>query len=296
MKISRQLRALYFLEEIGVLNLLPDFFYLKLIYRIRIGRKLNLKNPQTYTEKIQWIKLFDRNPLYTKLVDKYEVKKYVANTIGTQYIIPTIGVWESFDDIKFDELPEQFVLKCTHDSGGLIICKNKSQLDIKAAKEKIEKCLNRSYYWHGREWPYKNVKPRIIAEEYMEDTETQELRDYKFFAFDGETKALFIATDRQKKGEETKFDFFDSNFQHLPLINGHPNATIVPKKPVHFDEMKRLAGILSKGFPEVRVDFYEVNGKIYFGELTFAHWSGLTPFEPEKWDYRFGSWINLPKR
>lgn len=253
-------------------------------------KKLNLKAPETYTEKLQWLKLYDRRPEYVKMVDKYEVKKYVADIIGEEYIIPTLGVWDRFEDIDFDALPDQFVLKCTHDSGGLAICKDKSTFDIAAAKEKIEKSLKENYYWHSREWPYKNVNPRIIAEVYMEDETTQELRDYKFFAFDGTVKALFIASERYA-AEETKFDFFDENFNHLPFTNGHPNAKIMPEKPVTFEKMKQLAAKLSAGIPQVRVDFYEVNGKIYFGELTFAHWGGLMPLS--RWNGITSSAVGL---
>ena len=199
-------------------------------------KKLNLKDPKTFNEKLQWLKLYDRNPKYTQMVDKHEVKNYVASRIGSEYIIPTLGVWDKFEDIDFDSLPNQFVLKCTHDSGGLVICKNKSDLDIDATKRKINKCLKKNYYWHGREWPYKNLRPRIIAEQYMEDTSTKELRDYKFFCFDGEVKALFIASDRQVKGEETKFDFFDMEYNHLPFTNGHPNARVMPEKPKGFEK------------------------------------------------------------
>ena len=209
---------------------------------------------------------------------------------------PDCGSWDSFDEIDFDELPDRFVLKCTHDSGGLFICTDKTKMDVGVVKGKIEKSLKRDYFYNGREWPYKNVRHRIIAEQYMEDEKTQELRDYKFFAFNGEVKALFIATDRQKKGEETKFDFFDADFNHLDFINGHPNAEIYPEKPVMFEEMKNLAKKLSEGIPHVRVDFYEVNGKIYFGELTFSHWSGMVPFEPQEWDKTFGDWIELPPK
>ena len=276
-------------------HLIPDGVYLKLRYKMRMGKKLNLKRPETYNEKLNWLKLNDRRPEYVRMVDKYEVKKYVADKIGEQYIIPTLGVWNSFDEIDFASLPDQFVLKCTHDSGGLAICKDKSTFNIDAAKVKIEKSLKENYYWHTREWPYKNVQPRIIAEKYMEDELTKELRDYKFFAFDGKVKALFIASERYA-ADETKFDFFDENFNHLPFTNGHPNAEITPAKPENFDEMKTLAEKLSVGIPQVRVDFYEVNGKTYFGELTFAHWGGMTPFKPEEWDYVFGSWIDLPKK
>ena len=276
-------------------NWMSDKTYLKIAYRARMHKKLSLENPQTFSEKLQWMKLYDRNPLYTKLVDKYEVKSIVEQKIGSEYIIPTLGVWEKFEDIDFDVLPNQFVLKCTHDSGGLIVVKDKSKLDIQMAKKKINHCLAHSFFWGMREWPYKNVKPRIIAETYMEDKKTAELRDYKFFCFNGEVKALFIASDRMTVGEETKFDFFDENFNHLPFQNGHPNAIMIPEKPVCFDEMKRIAAKLSVGFPHVRVDLYEVNGKVYFGEMTFFHWSGMTPFNPEEWDYKFGEWIKLPQ-
>lgn len=281
------------LDRRKILRILPDKAYLKLLFKLKLGKSLNLKNPKTFNEKLQWLKLYDRKPIYTTMVDKYAVKEYVANIIGDEYIIPTLGVWDSFDEINFDELPNQFVLKCTHDSGGLVICRDKSSLDITAAKEKIEKSLKANYYWRGREWPYKNAKQRIIAEKYVEDADTEELRDYKFFCFDGEVKALFIATERFKKRAETKFDFFDTDFNHLPFINGHPNAETLPEKPQKFDEMKRLAAKLSKGIPQLRVDFYEANGKVFFGELTFFHFGGLVPFEPHEWDEKLGSFIKL---
>ena len=226
---------------------------------------------------------------------KLWIAEYIAKTIGEQYVIPLIGVWNSFDEIDFNQLPNQFVLKCTHDSGGLVICKDKKDLDLTAARKKICKCLKHNYFYGLREWPYKNVKPRIIAEEYMEDEKTHDLRDYKFFAFNGIVKALFIATERFS-GEEPKFDFFDDEFNHLPFTNGHPNAKVMPQKPSTFEEMKHYASELSIGIPQLRVDFYEINGKVYFGELTFSHWSGLVPFDPEEWDYTFGSWISLPKK
>ena len=206
------------------------------------------------------------------------------------------GPWNHFDEIDFDALPNQFVLKCTHDSGGLVICRDKKTLDMTAANKKINESLRRNYYLHTREWPYKNVKPRILAEQYLEDEKTKELRDYKFFCFDGEPKVLFVATDRQSKQEETKFDFFDMEYNHLDIRNGHPNADVPPEKPRAFEGMRALAAQLSKDIPQVRVDFYEVNGQVYFGELTFFHWSGKVPFEPTKWDGVFGEWIRLPKK
>ena len=282
-----------FFSQYGIFNWINDETYLKLCYRGVFSKKLNLENPQTFNEKLQWLKLYDRKPEYTTMVDKYAVKKYVADKIGEEYIIPTLGVWNNFDDIDFDKLPNQFVLKCTHDSGGLVICKDKSKLDIKAAREKINKSLKRNFYYLGREWPYKDVPPRIIAEKYMENRDTKDLRDYKFFCFDGVPQVLFIATDRQSEGEETKFDFFDMDFKHLDLINGHPNSNISIDCPNNFDKMKYLARILSKGIPQLRVDFYEINGRTYFSELTFSHWSGMVPFEPEEWDYKLGQWIKL---
>ena len=271
---------------------LPDKLYLNLMFYLEIGEKLNLKNPKTYNEKLQWLKLHDRNPLYSVLVDKYAVKKWVADKIGKQYLIPTIGVWNQFDEIDFEKLPNQFVLKCTHDSGGLIIVKDKHNFDVASARKKIGTCLKQEYYYSSREWPYKNVVPRIIAEPYMED-EFGELKDYKFFCFNGEVKALFIASDRQNKTDETKFDFFDRDFNHLPFTKGHPNAKKVPDKPLMFEKMIELAEKLSKGIPHVRVDFYEIGMDIYFGEMTFFSGGGFVPFEPEEWDYTFGSWINL---
>ena len=261
-----------------------------------MGKELNLSDPKTYNEKLQWLKIHDRRPEYTTYVDKYKVRDYIAKTIGEEYLVPLLGVWDNAEDIQFESLPNQFVLKCNHDSGSVIICKDKSKFDINEAKKKLSKCLKKNLYDWCREWPYKNVKPCIIAERYMEDQSTAELRDYKFFCFNGEVKALFVARDRQTPNEETKFDFFDADYNHLDFTNGHPNAKQVPEKPSQFELMKQLAEKLSVGIPHVRVDFYECNGKIYFGEMTFFHWSGMVPFNPEKWDRTFGDWIKLPEK
>lgn len=275
-------------------RLFPDELYLKMLFPLRTGYKLNLKNPQTFNEKLQWLKLNNRKPEMVKMVDKVDAKEYVANIIGEEYIIPTLGVYNSVDEIDFNKLPNQFVLKCTHDSGGIVICSDKSKLDIEAAKDKLRRGMKVNYYYQNREWPYKQVKPRIIAEQYMVDESGYELKDYKFFCFDGEVKLLFIASDRGSKTEETKFDFFDTEFNHLPFTNGHPNSKKKIAKPQGFEEMKKIAALLSKGHPHLRVDLYDINGKIYFGELTFYHWSGMTPFEPIEWDYKFGKLITLP--
>ena len=284
-----------YLSKMGVYNHLSDEAYLRKAFKIHMGYDLDLENVKTYNEKLQWLKLNDRKPEYTRMVDKYEAKKHVASIIGEEYIIPTLGVWDKFEDIDFKELPNRFVLKCTHDSGGLVICRDKNSLDIDKAKKKIERCLRQNYYLKWREWPYKNVKPRIIAEAYMEDDATNELRDYKFFTFGGVAKMLFVATDRAKKTTPTKFDFFDMNYVHLPIKNGHPNADIFPEKPKNFELMKALSEKLSQNIPQLRVDFYEVNGQVYFGELTFSHWGGIVPFEPKEWDDLLGSWIDLPQ-
>lgn len=284
-------RLLFRLGRDSFLRRLNDRDYIKLLFKVNLGYSLNLDNPRSFNEKLNWIKLYDHNPLYTTMVDKYEVKNYVADVIGNKYIIPTLGVWDRFEDIDFDVLPSQFVLKCTHDSGGLIIVKDKDKLDIAAARRKISKILKTDYYLFAREWPYKNVKRRIIAEKYV-DGGLGGLRDYKFFAFDGVVKALFVATDRNSN-KETKFDFFDAEFNHLPFTQGHPNADAMPAKPLRFEEMKEIAAKLSRGLPQIRVDLYEVGGEVYFGEITVFHYGGKEPFVPRDWDYRFGEWIKL---
>lgn len=275
-------------------GLIPDKWYLQMLYRRVFNKKLDLKNPKGYNEKLFWMKLYDRRPEYTMMVDKFAVKKYVADIIGEEYIIPTLGVWDKPENIEWDKLPNQFVLKCTHDSGGLVICRNKTKLDIQSAIKKLQKSLKSNYYKAGREWPYKNVPRRIIAEKYMEDKSVGELPDYKFFCFDGEVKALFIGTERGTG--DVKFDYYDADFNHLDLIQIHPMSGKCLPKPQHFEKMKKLASKLSKGLPQVRVDFYNVNGDIYFGELTFFHHGGVVPFHPESWDYTFGSWIKLPPK
>lgn len=279
----------------GWMSHMEDAAFLKKLYRIRMGRALNLENPQTYTEKLQWLKLHDHRPEYTRMVDKYAVKEYIAQTIGPEYVIPLLGVWDSVEDIDFEKLPRQFVLKTTHDSGCNVICKNKAQLDIPAVKRKLRHFLKRNYYDHNREWPYKHVPPRIIAEAYMEDSRQGELRDYKFFTFGGVPKVLYIAQGRGRSGE-TVADFFDMDFNHLPFTIDHAMAPVLPEKPVNFELMKELAAKLSEGTPQLRVDFYEVDGKVYFGEMTFFHCTGMAPFHPQKWDRIFGDWVILPPK
>ncbi|PFG04477.1 ATP-grasp fold amidoligase family protein [Bacillus sp. es.034] len=275
----------------GFFNWMPDKFYLKMIYRSRLKRKLNLKAPKTYNEKLQWLKLHDKNPAYTKLVDKYEVRKYIKHEIGEEYLVPLLGVYEDVDQIEFNSLPEKFVLKCTHDSGGVIVCTDKSVLNIQEVKKQLKERMKKNYYWSGRENPYKEIKPRIIVEKFMMDKKEEELKDYKFFCFNGEPKALFIASERSTGN--TKFDFFDMDFNHLPFMQHYPNSNNDIKKPSRFDEMIELSKALSKRFPHVRIDFYEVNGRLYFGEYTFYHFSGFRRFEPERYDKLFGDWLQL---
>lgn len=275
-------------------RLLPDRMFIDIRYFLTFHKMIDWKNPKTYNEKLQWMKLYDRNPEYTMLVDKYEVRKFVADTIGDEHLIPCYGVWDSFDDIDFNQLKYPFVLKCTHDSGSVVICKDKNNLNMVQMRKHFQECLKSDdCYFGGREWAYKNVKPRIIAEKFMVDDSGVGLKDYKFFCFDGKVKAMFIATDRGVEGQDVKFDFFDENFNHLPFKHGHENAEHVPKKPERFDEMIKLAEKLSKGLRAVRVDLYNINGKIYFGEMTFYHHCGFVPFTPNDWDYKFGEWIRI---
>lgn len=275
---------------ISLLRFIPDEPYLKLMFLLKQGQFLNLNNPRAYNEKLQWLKLHNRKPVYTRMVDKYEAKQYVASIIGEEYIIPTLGVWDRFEDIDFDALPDQFVLKCTHDSGGLVICRDKSKLDLEAARKKINTSLKTNFYWVGREWPYKNVKPRIIAEEYLQD-DSNDLKDYKLYTIHGVTKAIMVAQGRQ--AGKTTADFFDPNFQPLHFTWGYPNAERSPAKPSAMTEMMEIAEKLSKESPVLRVDLYQVRGKIYFGELTFFDGSGFDRIVPRSMDYELGKYINL---
>lgn len=272
---------------------LPDKLYIMLVYRFKMGYWLDLKNPRTFNEKIQWLKLYNRRPEYTKMVDKYAVKDYVTSVIGEEYIIPTLGVWDSPEDIEWDNLPRQFVLKTTHGGGssGVVICKDKNTFDRQKATMKLQRSMKQDIYRYFKEWPYKNVPRRIIAEKYI-DSGQNDLPDYKFFCFDGEVKALFVGTERQTGN--VKFDYFDAEFNHLDLVQVHPMSGKDLRKPLNFDLMKQLAGQLSKGIPQVRIDFYDVNGRIFFGEMTFYHHGGIVPFHPKEWDYSFGAWIKLP--
>lgn len=278
------------------LELLPDKQFLQLKYRLKMKKKLDLKNPKTFNEKIQWLKLYDRKPEYSTMVDKYEAKKYVADIIGEEYIIPTLGVWDRFEDIDFDSLPDQFVLKCTHDSGGLVIVRDKSKMDVDAAKKKIEHSLKNNYYKHGREWPYKNVKPRIIAEKFMTDEKNpNSLMDYKFYCFGGQPQFLYISQGLEDhKTASISFVTLDWEFAPYRRNDFKPFDTL-PQKPERFDEMLDFAKKLSADMSFLRVDLYQINGQIFFSELTMSPCSGFMPFENMEHDKVIGEMLTLPK-
>lgn len=272
-----------------VARFFPDRLYLRMKYRLVFGERLDLRHPETLSGKIQWLKLYDRNPLYHTLADKCDVKDFVAGLIGEEHIIPTLGVWKRAEDIDFDSLPDRFVLKCTHDSGSAVICRGKSDFDVEAARAGLSAALKADFYKKDREWVYKGLEPRIIAEEYIGDDPL----DYKFFCFDGEPRYMFVASDRSSETEETKFDFFDMEFNRLDIVNGHPNSAAPLDRPEHWEEMKSLARTLSAGLRHVRVDLYEIDGQVYFGEYTFYHWGGFVPFGTPEQDKFAGSFLKI---
>ena len=274
-----------------LLNWIPDELYLKCFFRIQTGYCLNLKNPRTFNEKLQWLKLHDRKDLYHSLVDKYEVKAYVASIIGDKYIIPTIGIWDDVDRIPFKKLPKQFVLKCTHDSGSVIICRDKSKLDFEEAKNKLKRYMKKSIYWFGREWPYKGLKPKVIAEKYMEDG-GEGLIDYKVLCFNGQPKLIEVHAGRMTP-KHTQ-DFYTTNWKRTAIEQFcEPMADMPMERPKVLNEMLELSKTLSQGFIHIRVDWYIIQGKLYFGELTFYDGAGFAPFIDKKWDYMLGDLIHL---
>ncbi len=272
-----------------------DETYLKWYYFFPMKRWPDLKNPKSFNEKLQWLKIHDKNPAYSIMVDKYEVKKYIGGLLGQEYVIPTLGVWDRFEDIDFDSLPQQFVLKCTHDSGGLIICKNKNLLDIESARKKIDKCLKKDYYLETREYPYKNVKPRIIAEEYMVQSSASSLNDYKVLCFSGRAKLIEYHVDRFTDNHTQ--DFYDAEWNKTSITQEEYSAVsdYCAPKPVCLEEMIRLSELITKDMAHCRVDWYEINGKLLFGEITFFDGSGIAAFDNYADDLMLGSWIDLKK-
>lgn len=281
-------------KRIGFADRWKDETYLKWMYRAYMDCPLDLEKPCLFSEKMQWLKIHDRNPNYVKMVDKYLAKEYVKTLAGGGFIIKTLGVWDTFDQIDFDLLPNKFVLKCTHDSGGLVICKDKTKLNISEAKSKIERCLNYNFFEYGREWPYKNVKPRIIAEEYLENDESEGLHDYKIWCFNGEP--IYIQYISGRIGEKTEEGFFDTNWNMQSFTYHNPLLTYEVKKPDRLDEMLQFARIFAKDIPFIRVDVYVLeDGTIKFGELTFYPMSGLQKFHPLETDKTFGDMLDITK-
>lgn len=277
------------------LSFLPDKLYLQFFYFATTRKFIDFKNPKGFCEKLQWLKVNDRRPEYTELVDKLAVRDCISDILGEEHLFPLLGKWQSFDQIDFESLPEQFVLKCNHDSGSTKVIKEKSLLtkaDFDEMNEFYTKRLKRDFYFAGREYPYKGIEPYIIAEQLMIDENAPEksIEDYKFFCFNGEPKMMFVATDR---ATDCKFDFYDMDFNHLDVYNIHPNTDKVIQKPEKFDEMKEIAAKLSKGMRQVRIDLYELNGKIYFGEYTFFHGGGFQLFHPAEWERKLGDWIDI---
>lgn len=274
--------------------LVPDSLSIKHVFKERLGYKCDLENPKTFNEKIQWLKLHDRKELYHDLVDKFEVKRIVGNLIGNEYIIPTLGIWRKFDDIDFAGLPDRFVLKCTHDSASVVLCTDKASFDYSSSREKLTEALKTDYYhYDGRQWAYKGVERRIIAEEYLDEGNNAGLTDYKFMIFGGECRCVFVCAGRQSK---LRLDAYDMDWQLMPFTrNNHPNMKEKVPRPQCYDTMlmlaERIAGLVDNPF--VRVDFYQVDGKVYFGEVTFYPEGGLGIFYPNEWDVVLGNWIKL---
>ena len=276
---------------------IPDKTYLRIKFRMMMGYKLNLKDPKTFHEKLQWLKLYDRKPEYVIMVDKVKAKDYVASLIGEEHIVPTLGVWKDPDEIDFDKLPNQFVLKCNHNSGvGMYICKDKKSMDIEKVKSGLREGLKENHWAFSREWSYKDVPRRILAEEFLVDEKTSvggDLNDYKFYCFNGKVKYCEVITGRNTKKQ---IDFFDLDWNHMEFnFEGYDFADVRPTKPECFDEMIRIAGVLCKDLAYSRIDLYVANGNIYFGEITFFPASGFKEYYPKEWNRKLGDFITLPK-
>ena len=281
------------LDKMNLIRL-SDKKFIEYRFLSEMGYKLNLKSPQTFNEKLQWLKLYDRNPEYTKMVDKYEVREYIKEKIGEEYLIPLIGVYDKFDDIDFDKLSNQFVIKCNHDSGGLIICKDKNRLDIETARKKINRSLKTNYYYSGREWPYKNVKPKILIEKYMEDSNKSDLIDYKLFCSNGIPKIVLVCSERFSSSNMCE-TWLDMNWKLIDMTESGHRVDSTISKPKQLKKMVELSKKLSKNIPFIRVDWYEIGDKLYFGELTFYPASGFEKFEPKEWNKKIGDMLSIDK-
>lgn len=318
-------KYLSYLMECGLLNNMDDETYLKIMWLIRIGYPIDFEHPRTFNEKLQWLKLHDHNPLYTIMADKYEAKQFVADRVGFEYVVPNYGVWDKFEDIDFDALPDAFVLKTTHDNAGVVVVEDRDNFNRKAAQKLLEKHLKKNHYFNTREWAYKNIKPRIIAEKLLKNSDKSELLDFKVSCFDGEPKFTYIQSRscidpnlmltnndgkpyfrfsdielefklRRALNDIEIITYYDNDFNIIPCSNSDgPSLYYAGSKPVNFEKMLEISRVLSQNIPHVRVDFYEVDGKLYVGELTFYTSAGFATFEPDEYNYKFGDMITLPK-
>lgn len=276
----------------GMFEWMPEERIIKIMYKIKMNKDIDLEKPTTFNEKMQWLKLYDRKDEYTIMVDKYEARNYIADKVGKEYLVPLLGVWDNFDEISFDDLPNQFVLKTTHDSGGVIVCQNKSELNWEKARKKINKCLKTNYYYRGREYPYKNIKPRIIAEKYLASPEG-DLKDFKIMCFNGKPKIILTCSERFYDSG-LKLDFFDTEWNHLDVCRPKAsNSSHKIERPTHLEEMLFISKEIAKDMSFVRVDFFEVNNKIYLGEITLYPSSGFEAFVPESFDNILGNILEL---
>ncbi len=283
----------FYLGLKGHFKFIPDEPYVRICYRIQMGKRLELDPPRTFNEKLQWLKLHDRRPEQTRWVDKYEVRKLIAGLVGEDHLFPLLGVWDRAEDVDFDRLPDRFVLKCTHDSGGTVICRDKSRFDVRAARRKLAAGLKRNYYWAGREWAYKDVRPRIIAEPLMADESGTELKDYKFFCFDGEPRLIQVDFDRFANHKRNLYDL-EWRYQPFQLMFPTDPGRVIPK-PANLDEVLAFVRRITPKVPFMRTDLYLIGRRIYFGEFTLHHGGGAEPFQPESYDEQLGTWIRLPE-
>ena len=297
-KIKRYARDPYYALGYDMIkecpNLMSDRFYISILWKMVMGYELDWKHLKTFNEKLQWLKLYDHNPLYTTLVDKYRVKRWVADKIGEQYVIPTLAVYKSVDEIDLDKLPNLFVLKCNHDSGSVVVCRDKASFDLEGAKQKLGEGLKHNFYWDAREWSYKNVKRCVFAEQYMEDktTDSKDLLTYKFLCFEGVPYLMYVTV----KGDSIWENYYDMDYCPLDIRRDFPTNPKINQKPLCFAQMKEMAAALSRGIKHVRIDLYEVDGKVFFSEFTFYDWGGLMKFKPDEWDLKLGEKIHLPIR
>lgn len=290
-KLSIKLKIYRKICAIGM-KVIPDKLYLTMLYEVRTGKKINWNCPKSFNEKLNWLKLYDRRPEYVKMADKYEVREYIKEKLGEEYLIPVLGIWDKAEKIDFDKLPNQFVLKCTHDSASVVICKDKKVLDQEKVIKKLNDSLKVNYFYPSREWPYKEIIPRIIAEQYMVDESHTELKDYKIYNFNGVPELIQVDfgrfTNHERNLYSTEWEYIDEQIEYPK------NPKVKIARPENLEEMLSCAKKLSEGIPSVRTDFYSINGKTYFGEITFYQEGGFGKFETESYERKLGDLITLP--